>query len=618
MSQEVKVVVKLDNDQFKKKMQETTNSMSQSESKLSGSLKKIGTAVAGAFAVSKIVDFGASVVKMGIQYNATLEQSTVAWTTLLGTQEDAKKMINDISNYATKTPFSKMGVDEMAKQLHNAGFAGEDLFAQLTKFGDMGSAFNIQEDSLKEMVRQYSQVQMAGTAYTEDLNILQDRGIPIFKALAETMGIATEDVKKYASEGKITAEVYNAALDSIASTTSGAMEAQSKTFSGILGTLQDGLSNIAGILTKDLFEALKAILEPIAGLVEAFVSVYNETGSLTEAFGVIGESMGGVSTIFEALGTIFNEIWLVIIQPLFISFSDLLIALWELFQEVSPQLQELFTVIGEIFSQVWADLIEPMFNMFTDWIDRLLKAFQEHFPTMQRIFEEVVDLIKQAWEQVLKPAFELIKGYLENILMPVWEGVFENGILPLVDTVFGAIGDLWDNSLKPIFQGIIDFLGGIFTGDWTRVLQGVIDIARGIFNGLVSVVKTPINMVIDLINGFIGGLNNLQVPDWVPGIGGKGINIPKIPKLWKGSNFTIGGPTLVGEQGPELVNMPRGASVLPAHKTRSVLEGANVGGVNQKITQTANIYVELDGRTIARVTGAEIVDMVRLKTGLSL
>lgn len=618
MSQEVKVVVKLDNDQFKKKMQETTNSMSQSESKLSGSLKKIGTAVAGAFAVSKIVDFGASVVKMGIQYNATLEQSTVAWTTLLGTQEDAKKMINDISNYATKTPFSKMGVDEMAKQLHNAGFAGEDLFAQLTKFGDMGSAFNIQEDSLKEMVRQYSQVQMAGTAYTEDLNILQDRGIPIFKALAETMGIATEDVKKYASEGKITAEVYNAALDSIASTTSGAMEAQSKTFSGILGTLQDGLSNIAGILTADLFEALKAILEPIAGLVEAFVSVYNETGSLTEAFGVIGESMGGVSTIFEALGTIFNEIWLVIIQPLFMSFSDLLIALWELFQEVSPQIQEYFSVIGDVFNTVWEGALKPVFTMFVDWVDKLFKVFQECFPIIQQIFTDAVSFIKQAWENILKPVFEIIKQVLEYVVLPAFKGVFEQGVVPLIKDTFSSIGKLWNNSLKPIFQGILDFITGVFTGNWSKAWDSVVSVFKGIWEGIKTVAKAPINAVINMINGLISGINNIKVPDWVPGIGGASANIPKIPQLWKGSNFTIGGPTLVGEQGPELVNMPRGASVLPAHKTRSVLEGANVGGVNQKITQTANIYVELDGRTIARVTGAEIVDMVRLKTGLSL
>ena len=62
--------------------------------------------------------------------------------------------------------------------------------------------------------------------------------------------------------------------------------------------------------------------------------------------------------------------------------------------------------------------------------------------------------------------------------------------------------------------------------------------------------------------------------------------------------------------------MPRGASVMPAHKTRSMLKG--VGKTEVVGRQTANIYVELDGRTIAKSVGANLVDVVRLKTGLSL
>ena len=61
--------------------------------------------------------------------------------------------------------------------------------------------------------------------------------------------------------------------------------------------------------------------------------------------------------------------------------------------------------------------------------------------------------------------------------------------------------------------------------------------------------------------------------------------------------------------------MPRGASVLPAHKTKSIF---NNPLPTVKDTQTANIYVELDGRTLTKAIGANLVDTVRLKTGLSL
>ncbi len=115
--------------------------------------------------------------KAGIDYNATLETSSIKWETLLGSQEKANKMLKDIEKFAATTPFEKMGVEAMSTQLHNAGFRGQELFDQLTKFGDLSGAFGIQADSLQEMVRQYAQVKQAGVAYTEDLNILQDRGM---------------------------------------------------------------------------------------------------------------------------------------------------------------------------------------------------------------------------------------------------------------------------------------------------------------------------------------------------------------------------------------------------------------------------------------------------------
>ena len=43
--------------------------------------------------------------------------------------------------------------------------------------------------------------------------------------------------------------------------------------------------------------------------------------------------------------------------------------------------------------------------------------------------------------------------------------------------------------------------------------------------------------IIDKINSFIDGLNKIQIPDWVPGLGGKGFNIPHIPKLRVGMDF---------------------------------------------------------------------------------
>ena len=58
--------------------------------------------------------------------------------------------------------------------------------------------------------------------------------------------------------------------------------------------------------------------------------------------------------------------------------------------------------------------------------------------------------------------------------------------------------------------------------------------------------------MITLINGFIGGLNNIKIPKWVPGIGGKGFHIGKIPYLEGGTGTILNGQAIVGES-PELL-----------------------------------------------------------------
>lgn len=295
----------LDDESFSRGIQNATQQGEQAGQSVEGigsRFKNLAKTIAGLAIVKKVADITTSIVKMGIEGNASLETSITSWTTLLGTQEQAKQMMDDITNYAASTPFSKVGVDEMAKQLSNAGFAGEDLFNQLTKFGNMGSAFGIQEDSLKEMVRQYSQVQMAQVAYTEDLNILQDRGIPIYKGLAEVMGVTVAEVKKMAGEGKITADIYNEAINSIASNTEGAMEAQSKTFSGLMSTLQDVTSNIVTKIVEPLFNKVNELLNIAMPILDSFNSKLNEGQSFWTALKeTVDEFLPGLNPVMEIM-----------------------------------------------------------------------------------------------------------------------------------------------------------------------------------------------------------------------------------------------------------------------------------------------------------------------------
>lgn len=67
--------------------------------------------------------------------------------------------------------------------------------------------------------------------------------------------------------------------------------------------------------------------------------------------------------------------------------------------------------------------------------------------------------------------------------------------------------------------------------------------------------------MIGLINGFIGGLNNIKIPKWVPGVGGKSFSISKLPYLAQGGHL-INGQAIVGEAGPELLTAKNGKTTV--------------------------------------------------------
>jgi TP901 family phage tail tape measure protein len=90
---------------------------------------------------------------------------------------------------------------------------------------------------------------------------------------------------------------------------------------------------------------------------------------------------------------------------------------------------------------------------------------------------------------------------------------------------------------------------------------------RDAFNAMWGGIKhgaiVAVNGIISAINFLIKGLNKIKLPKWVPKIGGKGINIPLIPKLAKGTSNWQGGIVQVHEQGGEIIDLPRGSRVYP-------------------------------------------------------
>ena len=139
-----------------------------------------------------------------------------------------------------------------------------------------------------------------------------------------------------------------------------------------------------------------------------------------------------------------------------------------------------------------------------------------------------------------------------------------NFITGFLGSVFGGIEQNFNSFLSAgqrVFNGFVDFITGVFSGNWQQAWTGIVNIFGGIFDGIVAFAKAPLNLLIGLINGVIGGLNKIKLPKWVPGIGGKGISIDKIPYLANGGHL-INGQAVVGEAGPELLSTQGGKTTV--------------------------------------------------------
>lgn len=524
--------------------------MAQSGLKVVDKWAKIGaTAVAG---------LASGMIALGIKSNASLETSQVAWTTLLGTQEEAKQMLDDITKYAATTPFSKTGVDTMAKQLHNAGFEGQNLFDQLTKFGNMGSAFGIQEDSLKEMVRQYSQVQMAQVAYTEDLNILQDRGIPIFKGLAEVMGVSVAEVKNMAGQGKITADIYNEAINSIASTTEGAMDKQSKTFSGMLSTIQDNVVNISQKIIQPIFEKVLKYMPLVIDLADNF------SANLDEGKGIL-------DSLKEAITTVFGE------------------DTWNKITMVTTVVMGLvgaYTILkGVMFMSDLINSVSSAWGVLSSAMG-IGTAVTEGATVAQTG-------LNLAW--LASPVTWIIAGIMAvvAVFIVLWnkcEG-FRNFWISLWDKTVSV----FNSAKNSVVNGVSDMASKALN-KFNEIKQGITDKTNG--------AKDAVKSAIDKIKGFFNfnwELPKIKLPHF--SINGKfSLNPPSIPKFdvdWYSTGGIFTKPTIIGNIGVGDANNGKGRqaeAVLPLKPFYKEIEAMFMKYSSRPL------YLEIDGREFLRAT----------------
>lgn len=289
-----------------------------------------------------------------------LENISTQFEVLTGSTQSASALVKDLVEFTAKTPFRLEGVAAAGQRLLSFGFTTDEVKDRLQELGDVAAASGT---DLGELALIFGQVRAAGKLTGERLLQLQERAIPIGPALAQTLGVAESAVRDLVSAGEVSFAEFEKAFQSLNEEGAFAFEGlikQSRTFDGVVSTLQDNFSLAAGVLGQSVLPALKAIGITITGLIQQFINFAQTAEGLTDiniAVISIAENIAKFSGFLLKVG----QVGEIVIDSLSLGFASIL--------KVVLEVVEAFTAVG--------GAVAGIVGIDTSGLDQFTKSLSE-------------------------------------------------------------------------------------------------------------------------------------------------------------------------------------------------------------------------------------------------
>lgn len=312
--------------------------------------------------------------------------------------------------------------------------------------------------------------------------------------------------------------------------------------------------------------AITAVVGPILIIIGKLITAFSViSGAFSTVAGAIGKLSAGTGALSKALTVLTGPVGIVI--GVIAGLIGAFVHLYNSNEQFRAKAQETWNNIVSLFQNTVMPVIDNIKNLVMDAINTITSVLQQLWGFIEPFITEMLTWLMDFWNNtgskivenvmgVVNGLIDLVSMIWNNIISPIISFLMDK-LQPVFSVVFGAIsgvvqafGDTIGSVVKAVtgvFKGIIDFITGVFSGNWEKAWNGIKDIFSNIVSGLGAIIKAPINGIISIINGMIRGLNRVKVPDWVPGIGGKGINIPEIPQLAKGGIVDKATLAMIGE-----------------------------------------------------------------------
>jgi tape measure domain-containing protein len=463
-------------------------------SKLGGSLSLGTTMMAGlgAGAVMALGQAAAAAVRTGIEFDASQESATMAFTTMLHSGQQATEFMGQLEKFAAQTPFDLPDVVTGAQRLMAFGFEAKQVVPTLTAIGDAVAGMGGSAEQIQQVTLAIGQMSAKGKIQSDEILQLTEAGIPALRILANQMNVSTGDLQNLITKGLVPAgPAIQQLLSGMEQGTKGAagtttafagmMANQSVTLTGTWSNFKDNFNRAMGQLLQPAMPAIKASLGWLtsqlgkvpAGLHQISVAA----GEIGQGFRTGQAQSAGFAGVMERIGVAARNVanwFMTVLWPPLQRIGSLLwtyvqpawSALVVVFtQHLWPALQRMWTAMSpfvEIFFKVAGvilgvaivallKLVEVLFRLAGPVIDILSRAFAGFFNVVRSVFSGLATAGVAVWH-----ALEAAWSGLTTATRAV--GTAVGAALRGIQVALSAVGDaavwLWHNAIQPTWNAI--------------------------------------------------------------------------------------------------------------------------------------------------------------------
>src|SRR5712691_8834888 len=322
---------------FSADMSNLSSGISDAKSQISGfsdSVKSSASGIGGVFSgivggvgdfvgsitdgVGALVDFGRQAYETGmalLEPDAAMEQMTVAFKTVFGSAAAAKDMLAQLTDFASRTPFQVMDLDQTAAKLRAFGEQKNVIIPDLTAIGDTLSALGETTPAkLQQVADIFGKIDTQGKLSTGIMTQLSRNGINAWQALADATGKPISALQEMVHKGLIPASQATDDLRrGLEKMYGGGMADQAQTFNGLMSTLKDNLEQAWRSFSGPLFDMAKGALTNLGNIVASpqFQDFAKTMGTnIGDALKQVSSFVqGSVMPVFQSFGRWFVDNW---------------------------------------------------------------------------------------------------------------------------------------------------------------------------------------------------------------------------------------------------------------------------------------------------------------------